>query len=80
MAPERLSAATCVVRNTAAHKGRTLAVAPGNAPTRFLHYGRIRLDAKYVFETTCQWQRKQSDAAVKIHGRLTARVLKRKIK
>jgi 5-deoxy-glucuronate isomerase len=34
-----------VVRNTAAAKGRTLAVAPGDAPTRFLHYGRIRLDA-----------------------------------
>ena len=45
MASERLSAASCVVRNTAAHKGRTQAVAPGQAPTRFLHYGRIRLDA-----------------------------------
>jgi 5-deoxy-glucuronate isomerase len=35
---------TCVVRNTAAVKGRTLAVAPGRTATRFLHYGRIILD------------------------------------
>jgi 5-deoxy-glucuronate isomerase len=34
----------CVVRNTAARKGRTRAVAPGQTAARFLHYGRIVLD------------------------------------
>jgi 5-deoxy-glucuronate isomerase len=37
--PER-----CVVRNTAAEKGRTCAVTPGKTATRHLHYGRIILD------------------------------------
>src|SRR5262245_26414772 len=45
MPPEALSKATCVVRNTASRSGRTQAVAPGATPTKFLHYGRIRLDA-----------------------------------
>src|SRR5204863_9151850 len=36
---------TCIVRNTAAKKGRTTAVAPGTAASRYLHYGRIILDA-----------------------------------
>ena len=45
MAPEQLSKATCVVRNTAGRKGRYQSVAPGTTPTKFLHYGRIRLDA-----------------------------------
>ncbi len=37
---------TCIVRNTAAAKGRTLAIAPGRTPaSRHLHYGRIILDA-----------------------------------
>jgi len=35
---------TCVVRNTAARKGRTRSVAPGTTPVRFLHYGRIVMD------------------------------------
>ena len=35
---------TCVVRNTAARKGRTRSVAPGTTATRHLHYGRIILD------------------------------------
>ncbi len=34
----------CVVRNTAASKGRTRAVAPGSTASRHLHYGRIVLD------------------------------------
>ena len=34
----------CVVRNTAAKKGRTRAVAPGSTASRHLHYGRIVLD------------------------------------
>ena len=37
---------TCIVRNTASQKGRTLAIAPGTtAASRHLHYGRIILDA-----------------------------------
>jgi 5-deoxy-glucuronate isomerase len=43
---------TCVVRNTAARRGRTRSVAPGTTATRHLHYGRIILDA--------------SDAAVRV--------------
>jgi 5-deoxy-glucuronate isomerase len=40
-----ISADACIVRNTAGRKGRTLAVAPGRTAARFLHYGRIILDA-----------------------------------
>ena len=36
--------ATCIVRNTAARKGRTRSVAPGATAARHLHYGRIILD------------------------------------
>ena len=36
---------TCIVRNTAAKKGRTRSVAPGTTAARHLHYGRIILDA-----------------------------------
>jgi 5-deoxy-glucuronate isomerase len=36
---------TCIVRNTAASKGRTRSVAPGTTAARHLHYGRIILDA-----------------------------------
>jgi 5-deoxy-glucuronate isomerase len=36
---------TCIVRNTAAKKGRSTAVAPGTTAARHLHYGRIILDA-----------------------------------
>ena len=35
---------TCVVRNTAARKGRTRSVAPGTTAARHLHYGRIILE------------------------------------
>jgi 5-deoxy-glucuronate isomerase len=35
---------TCVVRNTASKKGRTLTVVPGKTAARHLHYGRIILD------------------------------------
>ena len=37
--------ATCIVRNTAARKGRTRSVSPANTAARHLHYGRIILDA-----------------------------------
>jgi 5-deoxy-glucuronate isomerase len=36
----------CVVRNTAARRGRTRAVAPGATSAVHLHYGRIILDGK----------------------------------
>jgi 5-deoxy-glucuronate isomerase len=36
--------ATCIVRNTAAARGRTRAVEPGKTAARFLNYGRIILD------------------------------------
>lgn len=35
---------TCIVRNTAARKGRTRSVSPGATAARHLHYGRIILD------------------------------------
>jgi 5-deoxy-glucuronate isomerase len=44
MITDTLAAGTCVVRDTAAHKGRTRAVAPG-AAMQYLNYGRIILDA-----------------------------------
>src|SRR5262245_36426677 len=36
---------TCIVRKTASKKGRTISVAPGLVASRYLHYGRIILDA-----------------------------------
>jgi 5-deoxy-glucuronate isomerase len=36
---------TCVIRNTAARKGRTRSVAPGSTAARHLHCGRIILDS-----------------------------------
>ena len=36
---------TCIVRSTAARKGRTRSVSPGATAARHLHYGRIILDA-----------------------------------
>lgn len=53
MITDTLAPATCVVRNTASGRGRTQAVAPG-AALRYLHYGRIILeahDAPVRFET-----------------------------
>jgi 5-deoxy-glucuronate isomerase len=44
----------CVVRDTAAHKGRTRAVVPGKTSARHLHYGRVILgegDAPLSFST-----------------------------
>ena len=49
-----IDAGTCVVRNTAARKGRTTSVAPGTTASRYLHYGRIILsggDQPLRFET-----------------------------
>jgi 5-deoxy-glucuronate isomerase len=44
MSLQQLAKDTCIVRNTAGHKGRNIAVQPG-AASRHLHYGRIVLDA-----------------------------------
>jgi 5-deoxy-glucuronate isomerase len=45
MTLQQIAKDTCIVRDTGARKGRTIAVAPGTAASRFLHYGRIILDA-----------------------------------
>ena len=42
---EHIAKDTCLVRNTAARKGRTHAVVPGKTASKYLHYGRIILDA-----------------------------------
>ena len=49
-----ISTRTCIVRNTAARRGRTESVSPDSTATRYLHYGRIILDAgdeAVAFET-----------------------------
>jgi 5-deoxy-glucuronate isomerase len=46
MALQQIAKDTCIVRNTAARKGRTLAVTPGDTASRYLHYGRVVLDAR----------------------------------
>jgi 5-deoxy-glucuronate isomerase len=51
---ETITPATCIVRDTASRKGRTLAVSPGATASRYLHYGRIILaanDSSLRFET-----------------------------
>jgi 5-deoxy-glucuronate isomerase len=40
-----IEARTCIVRNTAARKGRTRSIVPGKTAAQHLHYGRIILDA-----------------------------------
>ena len=45
MITETLATNTCVVRDTAARKGRHHAVLPGTTAMRYLQYGRIILDA-----------------------------------
>src|SRR5256885_12878330 len=45
MTLQQIAKDPCIVRNTAGKKGRTTAVAPGTAASRYLHYGRIILDA-----------------------------------
>jgi 5-deoxy-glucuronate isomerase len=42
---ESIAPGTCIVRNTAAHRGRRHAIVPGRTATRHLQYGRIILDA-----------------------------------
>ncbi len=45
MAFPAIDSRTCVVRDTAASKGRTRSVVPGKTAAQHLHYGRIILDA-----------------------------------
>jgi 5-deoxy-glucuronate isomerase len=45
MSTASLAAPTCIIRNTAAEKGRTCSVSPGATAARHLSYGRIILDA-----------------------------------
>jgi 5-deoxy-glucuronate isomerase len=44
MSLQQISRDTCIVRNTAAAKGRHLSIVPGSTASRYLHYGRIVLD------------------------------------
>jgi 5-deoxy-glucuronate isomerase len=45
MTTDTIAPGTCIVRDTAAARGRTCAVAPGTTASRYLRYGRIILDA-----------------------------------
>jgi 5-deoxy-glucuronate isomerase len=54
MTLQQIATDTCIVRNTASAKGRTIALEPGALASRFLQYGRIILDAgdpPIMFET-----------------------------
>lgn len=42
---EAIAPGTCIVRDTAAKKGRSCSVAPGTSASRHLRYGRVILDA-----------------------------------
>ncbi|HEX7828255.1 MAG TPA: 5-deoxy-glucuronate isomerase [Thermoanaerobaculia bacterium] len=44
MSLREIDAATCVVRDTASHRGRHISVKPGTTAARHLHYGRIVLE------------------------------------
>ncbi len=55
MSLQQIAKDTCLVRNTAARKGRNLSIVPGTMASRYLHYGRIVLgagDAPLRFDTT----------------------------
>jgi 5-deoxy-glucuronate isomerase len=43
MTLQQISKDTCIVRNTAAKKGRHLSIVPGSTASQYLHYGRIVL-------------------------------------
>src|SRR5512133_619516 len=42
---ETIDAKTCILRGTHRQKGRSLSLAPGSSAVRYLHYGRLILDA-----------------------------------
>jgi 5-deoxy-glucuronate isomerase len=55
MTSQAITTGTCVVRNTAARRGRTRSVEPGATAARYLHYGRIILrpeDGPLRFDTS----------------------------
>jgi len=69
---EAISPGTCVVRNTAARKGRAWAMTPGPTASRHLHYGRVILgagDAPVSLET-----RDLETAFIALRGEATIRV------
>jgi 5-deoxy-glucuronate isomerase len=43
MTLQQIAKDTCIVRNTAAKKGRHLSIVPGSTASQYLHYGRIVL-------------------------------------
>jgi 5-deoxy-glucuronate isomerase len=45
MSLQQIAKETCIIRNTAGRKGRTISVAPGKTAMSHLHYGRTILDA-----------------------------------
>ena len=45
MTTQAIAPESCIIRDTAATKGRTRSIAPGTSAARYLHYGRIILDA-----------------------------------
>jgi len=54
MTLHQITDSTCIVRNTAARKGRHPAIVPGSTASRYLHYSRIVLgtgDASLRFDT-----------------------------
>ena len=66
---EKISPETCFVPATDQGKGRRIAVAPGNTAARYLHYGRITLeadDAPLSFEN-----REQETGLICLKGKAT---------
>jgi 5-deoxy-glucuronate isomerase len=67
-----IQASTCVIRNTAATKGRTRSVAPGTTAARHLHYGRIILDAAMPAERVNPGD--HETALIALRGSATVRI------
>jgi 5-deoxy-glucuronate isomerase len=71
MSLQQIAKDTCIVRNTAARKGRNLSIVPGTTASRYLHYGRIVLDggaAPLHFDTN-----QLETGLVCLHGSATVR-------
>jgi len=75
MAIPAIEPRTCIVRNTAARKGRTLSVVPGKTAAQHLYYGRIVLDANAAPLPVDTQEREtglvslKGEARVAVHGR-----------
>jgi 5-deoxy-glucuronate isomerase len=61
---------TCVVRDTANHRGRRISVKPGDTAARHLHYGRIVLDGDSVTFST----EERETGLIGLHGKATVAV------